>query len=704
MRRNIPLLVSLSVFLLFGMGMPSVLGANHDLPLKRIMLFTGGVGYFEHEATIEGDAELDLVVRLDQVDDVLKSIVVYDDKGSVGAVSLPGREPLKQSFRDLPFDRKALNSPTALLNALQGARVTVVAHRKMQGRILKVVAETVKLADGRSTITRHRASLLTATGVQQFIVEEAETIQFDDPTLRKQLIRALGDIATHRVRDKRTLKIALKGTGRRTVRIAYVVAVPLWKASYRLTLDHQGGQDKGLLHGWAVVENATGRDWNDVELSLVSGNPVTFRQALYTSYYVDRPNVPVEVLGRILPRPDTGIVGGEVAQRRTGSEFRKLRKAESLERKPRSKPPMAKSRAAGMMELGISADGQGRRREMDDLRRMAPPAAIAQSIESATQVRFRIPGGVTVKSGNSLVIPIIDRTVPAKRLALYQPETHATHPLAAVRLVNDGASGLPPGVLTMFERDAKSGAVSYVGDARLRTLPAGEKRLVSFALDQKTRIDRKAQETRTAVKGAINRGVFRLTVERRQTTTYRLKAPARESRLVLIEHPRPAGWRLKTPGKDKVELTQNRYRIEVELGKGENRVIEVVLAKPVLEKMKISTLSLRRIAVFAREAKLSRAVRQAFARMATMMREIESHKQRLAKLETEHKAIVRDQSRIRENMRRVPNRSNIYKRYLKKLNTQENRLEILNEDMDQAHQRLRAAKDSLATFVAKLDL
>ena len=64
-----------------------------------------------------------------------------------------------------------------------------------------------------------------------------------------------------------------------------------------------------LTQGWAVLENMSGQDWRDVEPTLVSGNPVTFRQALYAAYYVDRPEVPVEVLGRVLPAPDTGAIG-----------------------------------------------------------------------------------------------------------------------------------------------------------------------------------------------------------------------------------------------------------------------------------------------------------------------------------------------------------------------------------------------------------
>ena len=70
------------------------------------MLSSGGVGYFEYEAVVDGNATLSLDVPLDQVDDILKSLVVYDDGGTVGEVTLPGREPLTQSFVDLPFDRQ----------------------------------------------------------------------------------------------------------------------------------------------------------------------------------------------------------------------------------------------------------------------------------------------------------------------------------------------------------------------------------------------------------------------------------------------------------------------------------------------------------------------------------------------------------------------------------------------------------------------
>src|SRR5882762_11031253 len=112
----------LAIVALLGLFAFPTLALAQDLALKRVMLSSGGLGYFEYEATVENDATLRLTVPLDQVDDVLKSLVVYDDKGGVGGLSLPGKEPLKQAFKDSPFDEAALQSPSDLLAALKGAQ------------------------------------------------------------------------------------------------------------------------------------------------------------------------------------------------------------------------------------------------------------------------------------------------------------------------------------------------------------------------------------------------------------------------------------------------------------------------------------------------------------------------------------------------------------------------------------------------------
>ena len=683
-----------------AMGLVMVLAdaAAAELTLKRVLLSTGGVGYFEHEAVIDGNATLELEVRLDQVDDVLKSIVVFDDRGGVGAISLPGREPLAQVFRDLPFGPEALVSRAALLNALRGARVRVAGDRLIEGRLLAVEPEVTRLPGDGGTITRHRVSLMAVSGLRQFILEDAETLEFIDPALGAQVEQALAAIAAHRARDKRRLSIEMLGAGRRTVRVAYVVATPLWKATYRLILSPEGGEPSALLQGWAVIENMSGMAWDGVELTLASGNPVTFRQALYTAYYVDRPEVPVEVLGRVLPPPDTGVIGGLMRGEQAAGLQKKEREARAAmdALSKMAAEPLADMAFAEMAAAGAAAP--------------APtPMSLAlnnaaESEETATQVVFRVPQPVSVASGHSLIVAIVNDTVPARRFAHFQPRTHARHPLASVRLANDTESGLPPGVLTLYERSAKTGAVAYVGDARLATLPAGEDRLVGFALDQKTRIERDVKTKRSIFGGSISRGVFALTRIERQTTIYRLKAPAREARAVLIDHPRHADWKLIEPADDDVDLIDGGYRFEVAIEAGAEAVFEVTVERPVTQSLGITSLTLGQIVRFAGTGEFDAKVREAFERLAELKREVVRHEQRMAELERARQIIYQEQSRIRDNLGRIPSGSDLHRRYLRKLDAQEDKLETIVEAFDQAQRRQIEANRKLDDYIKTLKI
>ena len=688
-----------------------VRAAPGELVLERVMLSSGGVGYFEYSAEVEGDAELALKVNLDQVDDVLKSIVVYDDAGGVGQVRLPGREPLARVFHDMPFKPSAFESPAALLNSLQGVQVRAAGGRALEGRLLKVVAETVKLPDGLGTTLRHRVSLVTSQGIQQFILEEAEAVAFTDAVLQTQVNEALEAIAAHRVQDTRTLRIAAEGEGRRTLRVGYVVAVPIWKTSYRLSLPAAGLEGPARLHGWAHVDNLSGQDWNGVELTLVSGNPVTFRQALYTAYFVARPEVPVEVLGRVLPRLDQGVVAA-----RRKEELR--RGGHARDRKTRAKQKAAMERAQYMesdeaetamstltlQDAAAPAPGSARGDITVGGLPMAPAMlAAAEAEESATQVVFRVPRAVTVPNGQSLMVPVVDRMVPGQRLALYQPATHALHPLAAVRLINDGGTGLPPGSLTLYER-ADGGAAAFIGDARLSVLPAGEVRLVSFALDQKVRIDRDRKDTQRILKGRISRGILELTLSDEQTTLYRIKGPAREPRRVLIEQPLQPGWEIIAPKPEDVELTESHYRIREDLEAGAEAAVEVTLQRSRLQTIQLVRMTREDLVAYAKTGGLDPKLRRAIARIGGLRHTVDQHQRRLVQLTGTRKTIFEEQKRIRDNLNRIPANSDLFQRYLKKLNAQEDELEGLNKAAAAAQDDVNRARDALTQYIAGLDM
>ena len=650
-----------------------------DLSLQRVMLSSGGVGYFEYEAEIDGDETLNLEVPLDQIDDVLKSLVVYDDRGTAGEVTLPGREPLTQSFVDLPFDRSALASAPALLNALQGSEIRVAGPKPMAGRLMRVVEETAHGADGLA-ITRDRVTLVTGSGIQQFILQDADSIEFADPELDKKVRTALSRLETYRSDGRRRLAIVSRGTGKRTVRIGYVVAAPLWKTSYRLSLPGDPGMERARLRGWAVLENFSGQAWHDVTLTLLSGNPVTFRQALFESYYVQRPSVPVEVAGRVLPRPDTGSVEEAVASRNA---------AVPAPAPGASGLAMAREKAAGAAPN-------------------PPPAGPAQIIaaeaaEGTSQIAFTLPYKVSVATGQSLVLPILDRELLSQRIDLYQPAADQRHPLAAITLANDSGIGLPPGVVTLYEQDTAGGPI-YLGDARLATFPAGEKRMLSYAVDSKVTVDRSSEEQRAIVKAAVTRGVMRLTRQMRHTTTYRVKTTSDGERRLTIEQPRLAGWNLAAPDPARVELSADAYRIPATVTADKETVVRVTLERPLEETIRLMDLADDPLAVLVASTELEPSVRKALAELAGRRQTLGRQNAELERLREQRRQLVEDEKRLRDNLAAVGRDSALYKQTLDKLGGTEASIETVSTAIAEKTAEITTTREQLQAFVSALSL
>ncbi len=285
-----------------------------------------------------------------------------------------------------------------------------------------------------------------------------------------QIDRALAGLAQNRAKDRRTLAIRLLGTTTRPVGFSYVVAAPVWKTAYRLVLP-QDDSGKARLQGWGVVENLTGGDWKDVELSLISGNPVALKQPLYTAFFAERPEIPVTAAQRIVPRKD-----------------------DADEPAPAPPAPMASApgagKARGMMQeraakptlgfAGGAADQMAAEAEMP--RQIGSAAFAAEAEEAATQISYRFPEKLSLTAGSTVMVPFVDREISASRSWLYQPETNTRHPLASVRLQNDGETALPAGIITAFDRTG-DGKTNFVGDAQLPLTGKGASKFVTFALD-----------------------------------------------------------------------------------------------------------------------------------------------------------------------------------------------------------------------------
>ena len=490
-----------------------------------------------------------------------------------------------------------------------------------------------------------------------------------------KVAKALLAIQANHAMDARTLELSARGQGKRALRVAYIVAVPVWKASYRLTLPADGAAPKAVLQGWATIENLSGQDWKDIELTLVSGRPVAFHQALYQAYYVTRPEVPIEVAGRLMPNVDRGGLG--VA---------------------------AKAQPA---PAGIPAN---RMRDMMGPAQLAaaPPTEAASAAEqleatdAATQVTFKFPRAVSVDNGRTLSIPILDRQTPAERLDLYQAETVARNPLAAVRLVNDGESGLPPGILTIYERD-KAGYVTYVGDARLSALPTGETRLLAYAVDEKVTIEHEPSQTQRLANGSVANGALRFSTILRQTTTYRVRGPTKEARKLIVVQHRLPGWTLVKPDSKGIDVNEGNYRIPFQpVASDQTQLFEVVQEQTQQQELRLLDGSADQIGVYVQAKEFDAKTREILNHVLALQKAVADAERKLQQVEGERQRIAQEQSRIRDNLARVPANSDLQKRYLAALDKQENELDDLVKRRDSAQKAVDDARESLRSYVAQL--
>ena len=287
------------------------------LPVRRVVLYKTGVGYFEHLGLVRDRQDVAIRFTSAQLNDVLKSLTAIDlGKGRISGISYNSIAPLEQRLGALRLPVGAVTTSFDLLGSLRGARVEVTSGAAVvEGRILSVERRTQIQRD--TPTTAESFSILTDTGeMRSFDLTPAVRVRIVDRDLRQEVGRYLDVVGSAREQDVRRMSITSAGDGERQLFVSYISEVPIWKSTYRLVIPDKG---KPLLQGWAVVDNTIGEDWTDVELSLVAGSPQSFVQQISQPYFGRRPVVPLPSAAQITPQTHqatlttgTGRVAGKV--------------------------------------------------------------------------------------------------------------------------------------------------------------------------------------------------------------------------------------------------------------------------------------------------------------------------------------------------------------------------------------------------------
>ena len=538
-----------------------------ELPLRRVVLFSAGVGFFEHAGQLIGDQSVEMSFADTDINDLLKSLVVQDFGGGVvSSVTYGTQDPVAKTLRTFAVDLTDELTLAGLLSQLRGAHVRVQSEPVLEGMILGVEVRTVRA--GEEVAQSEWLTVRTEDGIRSVELGSVQSIKLLDERVDKDLQAALELIASSRQSDQKKVTIEFRGEGQRQVKVGYIREFPLWKTSYRLVLDDEKAP---FLQGWAIVENITDQDWQDVQLTLVSGRPVSFVMQLDQPLYLQRPQIMPELHGAVAPRVydrGRGAMGSNVGPLDAGSFGG------------------AGGGMGGMGGFGGGGFGGGgagdvgygfggspgapvaRLEEKLDLAKGVAPSVGAEEVGELFRYEIKLP--VSLRKNQSAMLPIVNQEVEGEKLSIYNSQAHAKHPMNGYRLKNATDLHLMQGPVTVFDGN------SYAGDAQIRDLAPGASRLISYALDLDVQVSVTTAETPPQLVGVqIRNGQVETDRRTMRTTRYLVVNESTRSRKMIIEQSIDVAYRL-APQNALEEETDNvhRFGLAAESGKTAELSIE----------------------------------------------------------------------------------------------------------------------------------
>lgn len=667
---------------------PALAEEGAALPLSKIVLYSSGVGYFQHDGTVNNRTSLDLRMHASQINDMLKSLVVQDfGGGRVSTVTYGSRDPATKTLGNFGINLNGNPTLGHILTQVRGELVEVAAPNPVNGTLLGVEKKTEAIGEGslRRIVEQEYVTLVTEDGFRSFPLASVQRIKLTNPALNTELQQALAVLATNHDAQKKTISITFDGAGSRQSRIAYLTETPVWKTTYRLVLD----EDKApYLQGWAIVENQTPQDWSNVKLSLVSGRPISFTMDLYQPLYNPRPAVQSELYANLRPQTYGDALDDLKPMAATPSVTSELKKDRLLGKAAQG---LFSGRANVAAEAASAPESQPARLEEGVV-------SMAMAEDKGELFEYRIDQPVTLAKHTSALLPIIGQPLQGQKVSLYNQSVNAKHPLNGYRLKNTSSLHLMQGPITVFD----SG--TYAGDARIEDLPPGQDRLISYALDLKTEVEPKLEGgTQELATVSLKKGTMLISRRLIEDHTYFVKNRDTKAKTVLIEQPYRADWKLIEP-KEPMERTRDQYRFTVSVDPGKSATLRVKETLPLQESILLMDSAIDQIVHYQHAKEVSPKVKEALQRVVHLRSKLDDARAQRTRLDQRTAEITGEHTRIRENMQRLQQNSDLYNRYVKKLDQQETELERLRKDIEGIRNSEEEHRRELQNYLITLDV
>ncbi|HEX9199351.1 MAG TPA: hypothetical protein VF865_07320 [Acidobacteriaceae bacterium] len=695
---------------------PGAVAVSSQLPVTRVALYKNGVGFFEHVGHVTGDRSVTIDFTTAQLNDVLQSLTAVDlNGGRIAGAGYNSTTPLEQQLKALPL---ALGEdPTAIdfYNAIRGARVEVhSAAATIAGRLLNIESVENPQKDGQPTGEKRLITVVGDTGaVRTLELTPATEVRLLDTDLHQDVTRYLQLLAGTRNQGLRHLTLQDNGTGTRELHVSYISEVPIWKSTYRILFtDPKAGDTSATqtatLQGWSVVDNTTGADWINVQLSLIAGAPQSFIQPLSVPYYSRRPEIGLPLEAQVTPQTHES---GDA----TVSKSIAMLKEDGA-------PQVAGF--AGMSGIGSgSGSGYGFAHGgvvggiMGGVGN-APPAAVraapkptgpyeqvaeesitAKSTATAFDDYFayNLSEPITIRKNESALVPILQTKIDAERVTLWSPRQPT--PLRALWITNTSNLTLDRGSFSIVEDG------NFGGEGLLDPIHPAEKRLLSYAVDQAVRVTTESQhDTAQATAITAAKGVMMLHHTQIAEITYVVHNAAADGRTVVIEHPIRPNYALDSdPKPDETAPALYRYRVITK--PGETVRLHVGERHNSVVSYQLTNFNDNQFTYILKQTGNSAAIGQALQPILDARRQVAEMQAAVDKATARLAALRSDEERQRANITALANADKTSReRFVRDLNATEDQIAAAQKDLTAAQANLQTANNNLASKIESIQI
>lgn len=609
--------------------------APSRLPLKALVLYENGLGYFERKGPVAAGAVAEIPLEPGQLDDALKSLVVRSDRG-VASVEFapPLAAEAARAMAGMPAPEQQ-NSLSALLMGLQGVDVAVtqVVGAALRGRVIEISSEEEELDKEGKAVAAPTLMIFGETGLQRVRLKNIVAVRPVDPSVQRAWDRAAGSAAQQP--DRQSLKVrGAPGAG--NVTVGYTTEAAVWRTTYRMVVDKNGPR----LQGYALVHNDSDEAWEGVKVTLASGRPSSFLYPLAGPRYSRRE----------LVTPEDGL--DAVAQLSTPEARDHLRG--SLGGTAYGTGGLGlRGSGSGGGGYGAAVGGVGRSvihgadatTAPSELLENGPsplePAAVS---EAGELFLYTVKEPVFLGARKSALLPIIDSRAGVEAVTVIDGNGSAT---LAMRFSNDTGLTLEGGTVSIFSDG------TYAGESQLDRVKPGEVRIVVHGEDldlEVTRLTRREEGQVKKVRRTKLNGTAMLELHRIDKQLHGLKLTSRslKPRTLLVQLPNE-GYRVTAGGEEDVRSPGQARYARVKLKAREVKELDIVEEGAIVERVRVDALTSARLDQLLATA-LPADVKPVLVTLRGEVVKLEEAQARQVKVAARMREIEADLARTRENL------------------------------------------------------